>query len=323
MGNLTASSDIQQPLPGHLNETEGPPLLALVDRAQPQPDHKQAGDGLEFTDIPLSEPASEDASELPVAELSLNTGTGQEEPDTGEETVTKSGEAGTCCAGELDTGQQEHRGTQIGQTCSDSGQAALPDVKQTEHCTPESALETSSAPLMVSPIPLHFVAAQLFATESQHSDSNVIVGSGFVSGMLSDVTAASKSECRAPAVLPLEEQESPPSLVPVELVKPEKTYQRLYPELSCMSPSTLPFTREQLRLWEPGSWLGNVELHVSEFEGMAHQDGHELHELLMQYWRCRKQLCQAQAELQAAVSDCKSTQNRLWSFRDEQLTLQV
>ncbi|MGH0172201.1 UNVERIFIED_CONTAM: hypothetical protein FKN15_063006 [Acipenser sinensis] len=322
VGNLTASSDIQQPLPGHLNETEGPPLLALVDRAQPQPDHKQAGDGLEFTDIPLSEPASEDASELPVAELSLNTGTGQEEPDTGEETVTKSGEAGTCCAGEHDTGQQEHKGTQIGQTCSDSGQAALPDVKQTEHHTPESALETSSAPLMVSPIPLHFEAAQLFAAECQHSDSNVIVGSGFVSGMLSDVTAASKSECRAPAVLPLVEQESPPSLVPVELVKQEKTYQRLYPELSCISPSTLPFTREQLRLWEPGSWLGNVELHVSEFEGMAHQEGHELHELLMQYWRCRKQLCQAQAELQAAVSDCKSTQNRLWSFRDEQLTLQ-
>ncbi|KAK1176492.1 hypothetical protein AOXY_G1382 [Acipenser oxyrinchus oxyrinchus] len=324
VGNLTASSDIQQPLPGHLNETEGPPLLALVDRAQPQPqpDHKQAGEGLEFTDIPLSEPASEDAAELPVAELSLNTGTGQEEPDTGEETVTKNGEAGTCCAGELDTGQQEHRGPQIGQACSDSGQAALPDVKQTEHRAPESAFETSSAPLMVSPIPLHFVAAQLFATESQHSDSNVIVGSDFVAGMLSDVTGGSTSECRAPAVLPLVEQESPPSLVPVELVKPEKTYQRLYPELSCISPSTLPFTREQLRLWEPGSWLGNVELHVSEFEGMAHQEGHELHELLMQYWRCRKQLCQAQAELQAAVSDCKSTQNRLWSFRDEQLTLQ-
>ncbi|MBN3301121.1 EPG5 protein, partial [Amia calva] len=131
-----------------------------------------------------------------------------------------------------------------------------------------------------------------------------------------------RTEQRAPAVLPLVEQESPPSLLPVSLVKLEKPLQRLYPELPQLSPAVQPFTTEQLRLWEPGSWLENVEFHAAEFQCMAHQEGHELHELLMHYWRCRKQLTQAQAELQASNSDCKTTQNRLWHFKDEQLTLQ-
>ncbi|XP_072520636.1 ectopic P granules protein 5 homolog isoform X3 [Salminus brasiliensis] len=127
----------------------------------------------------------------------------------------------------------------------------------------------------------------------------------------------------APAVLPLADQESsPPSLVPVELAEAERTQERLYPELPRTCQTVQPFTFEQLRMWEPGSWLENVELHASEFRSLAHQEGHELHELLLNYWRCRKQLSQAQAELQAANSDCKSAQNRLWSFRDEQLTLQ-
>lgn len=128
----------------------------------------------------------------------------------------------------------------------------------------------------------------------------------------------------APAILPLADQEiSPPSLVPVELAKVERPQERLYPELPRTCQEVQPFTSEQLRMWEPGSWLENVELHASEFQAMVHQEGHELHELLLNYWRCRKQLVQAQTELQATVSDCKSTQNRLWSFKDEQLTLQV
>lgn len=133
-------------------------------------------------------------------------------------------------------------------------------------------------------------------------------------------------ETRSPAVLRLAEQESsPPSLVPVALAPAEKAQTRLYPELPLpqTSPATQAFTREQLRLWEPGSWLENVELHAGEFEAGARQEGHELHELLLHYWRCRKQLTQAHTELQAANSDCRSSQNRLWSFRDEQLTLQV
>lgn len=128
----------------------------------------------------------------------------------------------------------------------------------------------------------------------------------------------------APAILPLADQESsPPSLIPVELDKVERPQERLYPELPLTCQEVQPFTSEQLRMWEPGSWLENVELHASEFQALVHQEGHELHELLLNYWRCRKQLVQAQTELQATVSDCKSAQNRLWSFKDEQLTLQV
>lgn len=128
----------------------------------------------------------------------------------------------------------------------------------------------------------------------------------------------------APAILPLADQESsPPSLIPVELSKVEKPKERLYPELPRTCQVVQPFTSEQLRMWEPGSWLENVELHAAEFEALIHQEGHELHELLLNYWRCRKQLVQAQTELQAIISDCKSAQNRLWSFKDEQLTLQV
>lgn len=128
----------------------------------------------------------------------------------------------------------------------------------------------------------------------------------------------------APAILPLADQESsPPSLIPVALATVEKPQERLYPELPRTCQVVQPFTSEQLRMWEPGSWLENVELHASEFQALVHQEGHELHELLLNYWRCRKQLVQAQTELQATISDCKSTQNRLWSFKDEQLTLQV
>ncbi len=128
----------------------------------------------------------------------------------------------------------------------------------------------------------------------------------------------------APAVLPLANQESsPPSLVPVEVADVERTRERLYPELPWTYQSVKPFTSEQLRTWEPGSWLENVEINEVEFQSLAHQEGHELYELLLSYWRCRKQLTQAQTELQAANSDCKNVQNRLWSFKDERLSLQV
>ncbi|XP_036454096.1 ectopic P granules protein 5 homolog [Colossoma macropomum] len=153
------------------------------------------------------------------------------------------------------------------------------------------------------------------------------VSSGLVEASLMPLVVETANMPRqvglAPAVLPLADQESsPPSLIPVQLAEAERPQERLYPELPQPCQKVQPFTSEQLRMWEPGSWLENVELHASEFQALAHQEGHELHELLLNYWRCRKQLSQAQAELQAANSDCKSTQNRLWSFRDEQLTLQ-
>lgn len=87
------------------------------------------------------------------------------------------------------------------------------------------------------------------------------------------------------------------------------------------------FTLEQLSVWEPGEglrmWLEGVEVCAAQFCALARQENHELTELLQNYWRCRRQLNQSHTQLHTQSSDCKSTQNRLWSFRDEQLTLQV
>uniref|UniRef100_A0A669EDX4 Ectopic P-granules autophagy protein 5 homolog (C. elegans) n=1 Tax=Oreochromis niloticus TaxID=8128 RepID=A0A669EDX4_ORENI len=111
---------------------------------------------------------------------------------------------------------------------------------------------------------------------------------------------------KEPAVLALPEQESsPPSLRPLESV---------------------PFSLEQLSVWEPGgglrAWLEGVEVCAAQFCALARQEKHELTELLQNYWRCRRQLTQSHTQLHTQSSECKSTQNRLWSFRDEQLTLQ-
>lgn len=88
-----------------------------------------------------------------------------------------------------------------------------------------------------------------------------------------------------------------------------------------------PFTLEQLSVWEPGgglrTWLEAVEVCAAQFCALARQENHELTELLQNYWRCRRQLTQSHTQLHTQSSECKSTQNRLWSFRDEQLTLQV
>lgn len=62
---------------------------------------------------------------------------------------------------------------------------------------------------------------------------------------------------------------------------------------------------------------------MAQFYAIARQENHELTELLQNYWRCRRQLTQSHTQLHTQSSECKSTQNRLWSFRDEQLTLQV
>lgn len=137
---------------------------------------------------------------------------------------------------------------------------------------------------------------------------------------------AAKTSVRGPAVLALAEQESsPPSLHPLESVA-ELSRSKLYPELPKTAPEIQPFSLEQLSVWEPGgglrSWLEGVEVCATQFCAVARQEHHELTELLQNYWRCRKQLTQSHAQLHTQSSDCKSTQNRLWSFRDEQLTLQ-
>ncbi|XP_043934118.1 ectopic P granules protein 5 homolog [Protopterus annectens] len=96
--------------------------------------------------------------------------------------------------------------------------------------------------------------------------------------------------------------------------------ERLYPEIP-PDPESVPFTKEELKMFEPGSWLENVESYTEEFENIAYQDGHEFKELLMNYWRCRRQLLLAEVKLQTLASDCKSTKKRLWTFTDGQITL--
>uniref|UniRef100_A0A8C9EXH6 Ectopic P-granules autophagy protein 5 homolog n=1 Tax=Pavo cristatus TaxID=9049 RepID=A0A8C9EXH6_PAVCR len=104
-------------------------------------------------------------------------------------------------------------------------------------------------------------------------------------------------------------------------VKPLLHNERLYPELPT-EPELVPFTREQLKIFEPCSWLENVDSYTEEFESVAHQDRHELYELLLNYMRCRKQLLLAEAELQAMTTDCQNIKGRLWTFKEEQKTVQ-
>ncbi|TDH12695.1 hypothetical protein EPR50_G00049980 [Perca flavescens] len=137
---------------------------------------------------------------------------------------------------------------------------------------------------------------------------------------------AVKSRQKGPAVLALPEQDSsPPSLQPLESVA-ELSGSKLYPELPKTAPEIQPFSQEQLSVWEPGgglqAWLEGVEVCTAQFCALARQENHELTELLQNYWRCRRQLTQSHTQLHTQSSDCKSTQNRLWSFKDEQLTLQ-
>uniref|UniRef100_A0A8C8ATD5 Ectopic P-granules autophagy protein 5 homolog n=1 Tax=Otus sunia TaxID=257818 RepID=A0A8C8ATD5_9STRI len=104
-------------------------------------------------------------------------------------------------------------------------------------------------------------------------------------------------------------------------VKPLLHNERLYPELPT-EPELVPFTREQLKIFEPCSWLENVDSYAEEFESVAHQDRHEFYELLLNYMRCRKQLLLAEAELQAMTTDCQKVKGRLWTFKEEQKTVQ-
>ncbi|XP_051748623.1 ectopic P granules protein 5 homolog [Ctenopharyngodon idella] len=187
---------------------------------------------------------------------------------------------------------------------------------QYNQCDPKplsAKLEPFSVPSIYPSIPAS-------CSEPQLSEDSFSIAYGLLD--TSFMPMASEGQV-APAVLPLANQESsPPSLIPVKVADVEKPRERLYPELPRTCQSVKPFTSEQLRTWEPGSWLENVELHEAEFQSLAHQEGHELYELLLSYWRCRKQLTQAQTELQAANSDCKNVQNRMWSFKEERLSLQ-
>lgn len=110
--------------------------------------------------------------------------------------------------------------------------------------------------------------------------------------------------------------------VPVLAIKSLLPTGRLYPEIS-MEPELVPFTKQQLKIFQPCSWLENVESYVEEFGSIAQQDRHEFYELLLSYWRCRKQLLLAEAELQTMNSDLHSIKGRLWTFKDKQQSVQV
>ncbi|XP_026580553.1 ectopic P granules protein 5 homolog, partial [Pseudonaja textilis] len=97
--------------------------------------------------------------------------------------------------------------------------------------------------------------------------------------------------------------------------------ERLYPELP-VDPEPIPFTKEQLKVFEPCSWLENVEAYVEEFGSRAYQDRHEFYELVLNYCRCRKQLLLAEAKLQSLYLDGGSVKERLWTFRDKQQSAQ-
>ncbi|XP_063151942.1 ectopic P granules protein 5 homolog [Candoia aspera] len=109
--------------------------------------------------------------------------------------------------------------------------------------------------------------------------------------------------------------------LPNVTVKPQHPPERLYPELPA-DPELVPFTKDQLRVFEPCSWLENVEAYAEEFGSVAHQDRHEFFELVLNYCRCRKQLLLAEAKLQSLCADCESVKDRLWTFKDQQQTAQ-
>lgn len=214
-------------------------------------------------------------------------------------------------------------------SCHEDKEHELPSQDAAPRLDQESVLASTSQndpkplsaklePFSVSSI---YPSIPASCSQPQLSEDSYSITYGLLDGSL---MPAASERLVAPAVLTLANQESsPPSLVPVEVADVERPRERLYPELPRTCQSVKPFTSEQLRMWEPGSWLENVELYEAEFQSLAHQEGHELYELLLSYWRCRKQLTQAQTELQAANSDCKNVQNRLWSFKDERLSLQV
>ncbi|XP_078075622.1 ectopic P granules protein 5 homolog isoform X3 [Mustelus asterias] len=116
--------------------------------------------------------------------------------------------------------------------------------------------------------------------------------------------------------LPLEFKESPGTAF-TEQVSPH--CRTLYPAIPR---EVVPFSKEELKVFALGSWLENVDTYTEEFLSVANQDINDLFELLMNYGRCRKQLLLAEAELETMMCDYKSIKKRLWTFKEEQLTIQ-
>ncbi|KAB1256285.1 Ectopic P granules protein 5-like protein [Camelus dromedarius] len=187
-------------------------------------------------------------------------------------------------------------------------------------CGPsESTLQSN-----VSYIQQEIENLQLRETQNRKEDESLGLSSEVLQNIGLQSPCEAKDIFQPPRVrklypqLPAEIADDVPALV---AVKPFLRNERLYPELPSQ-PEVVPFTKEQLKIFEPGSWLENVESYLEEFDSMAHQDRHEFYELLLNYSRCRKQLLLAEAELLALTSDCQSAKNRLWHFKEEQLSVQ-
>ncbi|XP_078406611.1 ectopic P granules protein 5 homolog [Cetorhinus maximus] len=116
--------------------------------------------------------------------------------------------------------------------------------------------------------------------------------------------------------LPLEVKEEPGTAFAEQVLPHSRT---LYPVIPS---EVVPFSKEDLKMFALGSWLENVDTYTEEFLTVANQDKNDFFELLMNYGRCRKQLLLAEAELETMVCDYKSTKKRLWTFKEEQLTIQ-
>lgn len=274
-----------------------------------------------LTDSELHNDArGQDESEMFDVPLSSLTITNEGSLTWNTETLKEGEEVGACVGGDavkLKVDSGDNVGTKVGTPKN------FTEVEESKlvHCGPsESTLQSSFSYNQQE-------MEHLQVRETQHSkeDKQAL---NLSSKVLQNVGLQSSCEAmdifQPPRVkklypqLPAEIAEVPTLVAPKPLLHNE----RLYPELPSQ-PEVVPFTKEQLKIFEPGSWLENVESYLEEFDSMAHQDRHEFYELLLNYSRCRKQLLLAEAELFALTSDCQNAKSRLWHFKEEQLSVQV
>ncbi|XP_021501163.1 ectopic P granules protein 5 homolog isoform X1 [Meriones unguiculatus] len=198
------------------------------------------------------------------------------------------------------------------------------DFTEAEECTPRSCGASGSTLHFDAPCPLQEMESSHMREAQTRKEDKEALGCSEVLQNASLHSSYEAKEVSQPLRVKRLYPELPAEIAEVPAlvsVKPLLCSERLYPELPSQ-PELVPFTKEQLRLLEPGSWLENVESYVEEFDSIAHQDRHEFYELLLNYSRCRKQLLLAEAELLTLISDCQNAKSRLWNFKDEQMAVQ-
>ncbi|XP_069906352.1 ectopic P granules protein 5 homolog isoform X2 [Oryctolagus cuniculus] len=287
--------------------------------------------------FPACEVRGEHVKELSDARLQNDAASGQSESELFEIPLTsltlssegslacnmeppKEGEEGRACVRDSASELQVDSGDNVGTKIEAPRNFSEVEGSKLVQCGPsESTLQSS-----FSCIQQEMENLQVRETEDRKEDKPAL---GCSSEVLQNVRLQSSCEAtdifQSPRVkklypqLPAETAEVPALVA----VKPLLCSERLYPELPSQ-PELVPFTKEQLKILEPGSWLENVESYLEEFDSMAHQDRHEFYELLLNYSRCRKQLLLAEAELLTLMSDCQNAKSRLWHFKEEQMLVQ-